>query len=468
MSELYLILLCAGIALILLGVLIRGEKIFEYPYFMAAVFTGFILPQAFSLIRFPGKVGRDAVDGALLMSCLCLLACVVGYLAKPSVWVIRKISRPVIPSRMMHVGVIFIACGYIFGFLLSQIQLEFNMERGGMTGLGTIYLFFASLKYPGLAIALSLVLQRVTMPRVVMLLVAMVSPVGEVILGGRREPAVALGMIALFTLYFYRGKKPSRILIFGALLLAMLAIPATGVYRNLMSEGDIKQLRRLDLVANFKDYFGKESVLELRNAAAIIETRRRYGGYEYGAGYWNQMVFRFVPAQLVGKDAKDALVIGGTVEDLFKRYSELGYEFSIGSTPTGMGDSFRQFGWLGCVFFALLGWFFRSAWIAALQPNAMFAQLLYLLICTSAMRALTHQTVDFLPGFTYQFLFLWVGGLYATDRGQRVSPRVQRGRAAGVPAISAHTQAPQSEAAGPKEAASQEEVSSESDKEPKA
>lgn len=434
MSDLYLILLGGGIALILCGVLVRSERIFEYPYFMAAVFTGFILPQAFSLLRFPGKVGRDAVEGVMLMSCLCLAACVVGYMAKPSLWVIRKISRPIIPARMLHVGVVFVLCGYVFGFLLSQIQLEFNVERGGMTGLGTIYLFFSSLKYPGLAIALSMVLQQVTMPRVVLLVLAMVSPIGEVILGGRREPAVALGMITLFTLYFYRGKKPSRILIFGALLLAMLAIPATGVYRNLMAEGDIKQLRRLDLVGNFKDYFGKESVLELRNAAAIIETRRRYGGYEYGAGYWNQMVFRFVPAQIVGKNAKDALVIGGTVEDLFKRYSEMGYEFSIGSTPTGMGDSFRQFGWFGCLFFALLGWFFRSAWIAAVQPNAMFAQLLYLLICTSAMRALTHQTVDFLPGFTYQFLFLWAGLLYAADRGKRGQAQVRRGRPVGVQA----------------------------------
>lgn len=428
MSELYLILLVVSIAVILVGVMIKGERIFEFPYFMAAVFAGFILPQAFSLVRFPGKVGSGAVEGALLMTCLCLFACVIGYTGKPSIWLIRKINCPVFPHKMLHVGAFFVLCGYIFGFLLSQIRLEFNMDRGGMTGLGTIYIFFASLKYPGLAIALSMVLQRVTMPRLVLLILAVISPAGEVILGGRREPAVALAMIILFCLYFYRRKKPSRILIFGALFLALLAIPATGVYRNLVAEGGIKQLRQLDLIGNFKDYFGKESVLELRNAAAIIETRRRYGGYDYGAGYWNQMIFRFVPAQLVGKEMKDTLVLGGTVEDMFKRYSETGYEFSIGSTPTGMGDSFRQFGWFGCLFFAVLGWFFRSIWISALQPNAMFAQLLYLLICTSAMRALTHQTVDFLPGFTYQFVFLWAGLWYAADRGQRVLPRSSRGR----------------------------------------
>ena len=416
MSLFYLSLLVLGVALVLLQIVGKSERFFEYPYFMAAVFGVFILPQAFSLVRFPGRVSAGAVDDVLLMTCLCFGACVLGYRLNPSIRLFRLVSKPVIPERMLHIGVLFVLCGYLFGFLLSQIEIEMNSQRGGMTGLGTIYLFFATLKFPGLAICLSLMLQKFTLPRLGLTLLGVVSPLGEIVLGGRREPAVVLGLIILLNLYFYQRRKPSVLLLFGAMFAATLAIPATGIYRSLTAEGDLSQIRKLDFVQNFKDYFGRESILELRNAAAIIEDAQTYGKYEYGAGYWNQLVFRFVPAQFVGKTTKDSLMIGSTVESMFVKFSKSGHEFSMGSTLTGVGDSFKQFGWFGCLFFAILSVVFRSFWLAALRPNALFAQLLYLLICTSAMRAVTHQTVDFLPGFVYQFVFLWLGLWYAGDR----------------------------------------------------
>jgi hypothetical protein len=128
------------------------------------------------------------------------------------------------------------------------------------------------------------------------------------------------------------------------------------------------------------------------------------------------MVFRYVPAQFVGRKTKDALMIGTTVDGMFDTANEFGHEFSMGSTVTGMGDSFRQFGWFGCLVFLSMGWFFRSLWTAALRPGAFFAQILYILSMTTAMRSITHQTVDFLPGIFYQFVFLWLGLFYANAR----------------------------------------------------
>jgi hypothetical protein len=416
MTDLYLIFLVIGIAIVLLRVAVDPAKIFEYPYFMSAVFAVFIVPQAFSLSRFPGRVSDGAVEDALLMTCLCFTASVIGYTFNPSQKLFKQVVRPVQPTRMLHIGAVFIACGYIFGYLLAQIEVEFNTQRGGMTGLGTIYIFFTSLKFPGLAIALGLLLQKFTLPRLFLTFMGILSPAGEVILGGRREPAVALALVIFLSLYFNRRTKPPLVLVYGGMVLAMLAIPATGIYRDLAYEGRLGEIRKLDLVNNFKDYFGRESILELRNAAAVIESTQKFGTYDYGVGYWNQMIFRFVPAQLVGKQVKDSLMIGDTVDSMFTAEKGTSHEFSVGSTLTGMGDSFKQFGWFGCLFFALMAVIFRSFWLAALQPGALFAQLLYLLICTSAMRAVTHQTVDFLPGFTYQFIFLWLGLLYAGVR----------------------------------------------------
>jgi hypothetical protein len=43
---------------------------------------------------------------------------------------------------------------------------------------------------------------------------------------------------------------------------------------------------------------------------------------------------------------------------------------------------------------------------------------------TSAMRAITHQTLDFLPGFLYNVIFLGALMWYARDRTAVTSSRV--------------------------------------------
>jgi hypothetical protein len=127
------------------------------------------------------------------------------------------------------------------------------------------------------------------------------------------------------------------------------------------------------------------------------------------------LVFRYVPAQIFGTDFKESLMLRRSGEGQEREFATMDYTNPVGSTVTGMGDSFQQFGYWGCLFFAGLAVFFRSLWQTALQPGALFAQLLYMQACTSAMRAVTHWTLDFLPGFLYSALFLGVAMLYASS-----------------------------------------------------
>jgi hypothetical protein len=94
----------------------------------------------------------------------------------------------------------------------------------------------------------------------------------------------------------------------------------------------------------------------------------------------------------------------------------------VGLTVTGMGDSFNEFGYLGCLFFAAVGYLFKTLWAAANRPNGIVAQILYIQITTSAMRAATHQTVDFLPAFIYGLAFIGAIAFYARERGVVASP----------------------------------------------
>ncbi|HYF37918.1 MAG TPA: hypothetical protein VD994_21630, partial [Prosthecobacter sp.] len=314
-----------------------------------------------------------------------------------------------------------IGIGYWFTYKLMTTERQFT-EAGGMTGIATIYLFFANLIFPGFAICLMLLLRKFTFVRLLATLAGGVIPMMNV-LGLRREPIALLAMTIALTIFYVWRRPPPRLAIFGALFMAMLIIPATGTYRGMLSEGtDWSKFSPGWLMSNFESYFNQESVLELRNGAAVIESTQRFSQYDFGAGYWNQMVFRYIPAQFVGLERKNALLIGTTVQQMLAGRTTAGYEFNTGSTVTGMGDAFQHFGWFGCLFFALMAVFFRSVWLASLQPHGIFAQLLYILICTSAMRALTHQTVDFLPGLFYQLIFLSMGMLYARERGAPVVP----------------------------------------------
>ncbi|MDQ3118106.1 MAG: hypothetical protein M3Q89_00825, partial [Verrucomicrobiota bacterium] len=167
----------------------------------------------------------------------------------------------------------------------------------------------------------------------------------------------------------------------------------------------------------FDEFFDVDAISEVKNATALIAATEATGYYDYGAGYWNAMVFRFIPAQFVGKEFKSALMIGGEPRD-FGDFIEqvLGARLPTGSTVTGMGDSFNELGYFGCLFFAAMGYLFKSLWSAANQANGTVAQILYIQSVTSAMRTVTHQTTGFLPGFIYGVIFIGAIAWFAKDR----------------------------------------------------
>jgi hypothetical protein len=396
----------------LLCALSKPERIYQYPYFMAAVFTIFILPQAVSLGRFPGAAPEEAVQVVLLVTCLCLIASLVGYRWFPAGGYRRLGTDTLNENRLFHAALVFICCGFGFGYLLSHMEVQ-TSEMGGWTGTATIYGFFQQLCYPGLSICLMLAIRRPTLVSVGCTLLAAIVPI-ESLVFGRREPAALFALTIGLTLYFQLQLRPARWLVMSALMASMLAIPATATYRRFQVQGDWESIRQIDLVGNFRDFLEQESVLELRNAAMLIEATRRSGEYQYGAGYWNHLVFRYIPAQLVGQSFKESLMIRRASEGVERELAAMDYVNPIGSTVTAMGDSFQQFGYVGCLFFALMGIFFRRLWRSACKPNALFAQLFYIQSCTCAMRAVTHWTLDFLPGLFYNAIFLGGALFYAS------------------------------------------------------
>ncbi len=409
MQQLYIVLIVSFLGWVLLKALRSPERLYEYPYFMAATFVIFIGPQIVSLIRFPGSATPTSIESLLLMTLLCAIASV--YSNRPIPGLVFSSSYSLRDARLKQIGVFYLCMSWFFLTLFSRTFASSHSE-GLLSGTATIYLFFSNVIYIAIAILLRNALRTHSISSWILFAFTMVPPIQAAVFGGRRE-STAHALIAIgLTLYFEKRWVPPRVIAIFSLAFAMVAIPATGTYRAIASDGDWENLSKLNLVANFENYLSRESILELRNAALVIEATEQTGNFAFGVGYWDEIVWRFVPAQLVGRDFKNFLMIERDTGSLASQLLAVGYTIPPGSTLSGIGDSFVQFGYLGALFFFALGRFFRSLWDKCKQGN-LVAKLLYIGVFTSAMRSVTHQTVDFLPALIYQIMFITIAFFYA-------------------------------------------------------
>src|SRR5262249_6385283 len=156
-------------------------------------------------------VSTSAVVLVLAITCLCLGVCWLGYCGKPSPRILRFVAYSLRGARLFYCGGLFVACGLFFNYLLTGAEVEFS-EIGGRTGVGTIYLFFVQLVFPGFAIFLLLMLRRPTFVNIVTFLISSIIPL-ESILIGRREPAAMFALTVGMGLFFWKKIIPPRWLI---------------------------------------------------------------------------------------------------------------------------------------------------------------------------------------------------------------------------------------------------------------
>lgn len=389
--------------------MIRPERIYQYPFFMGAIFISFVLPQAIALIKNPDPVTSEALERVLIMSCLCAAMCWIGYQLPANISLIKKLDILLHPTKLLYGGIAFIVSGYFFSFLISQLP-EATTKNSQWTGIVTIYAFFAGLIYPGLTVALLSTIERPTLTKILITILAAWIPIQTIILFGRREPTATFLLTIGLCLYYSRRYVPPRWIALVVLVAALVIIPLTGTYRGIATTGKWNQLLELRPGENLKTFVEEGKILELRNAALLMDATVKTGNYAYGTDYWNSFVFRFIPAQLIGSELKNFLYIKLPKFDLGTIYS---YKIPTGSTITGMGDAFIQFDYLGSIFFGLLAYFFKNLWISAIYTNSKVSQLFYVSLVSPAMIAITHGTVRFTSDVFFYSIFLGALVLYS-------------------------------------------------------
>jgi hypothetical protein len=393
----------------------KMSRVYQFPFFMGGIFIAFLVPQAISLYVTSKLPSKTALERVLLMSVLCLVMCLMSYALPTSPKLIRSLNFSVNPKRLFHGGILLAILGFAFSFLALDTEITFN-SKGQLTGLRTIYLTFTYLSIPGFAILLLLTLKRPTIVNICATLFAAFVPTYRIIIFGRRETIAAFVLAIGLALFFHKRLTPPRVLVIAAIVFALLVIPLIGQYRRASLSGNWNLLWELDPIENLQNTVQSAKDLELEYAALQMDATVKTGQHGYGLGYWNILAFRFIPAQLLGRDFKEALMLQTKDYSLRTLY---GYVPNPGLVPTGIADSFIEFDYFGCLVFLVLGYVLKNLWISAAKYNSVLSQVLYISFLPGSMKAVTHGTGTCLADFVFYAIFIFAVVLYARRRVPR-------------------------------------------------
>jgi hypothetical protein len=400
MEGFYLWLFIGACGAVLLWGVLQPTRVYQYPFLIAAIFSAFLVPQAIALYDNPLDVSMEAIDQAFAMGALCVMAAWVGYQLNPTRNV-RGADAPVYSNKRLRLC----ALAITVVSLLATFEMTSIPEAEIKTGTGpfTILAFFSGLASMSFAYFLITAIQRPTYASIFLTLVSGYPIYSAALFAGRRGETSIFFMSIALAFFFVKRWVPARVVALAAVIIVAFLIPlfarVRGEFWVALASGELGSLEWSQSL----NYVLSGQVLELRNAAAEIDSISRTGAFGLGTGYWDAIVFRYVPGQLVGFDVKDALQFHWNSN----LYDDVGYRHYGGTTVTAVGDTYVQFGYLGCLFFLAQGYLFKNIWVRAARSNSIVAQIAYISLMTPAMMGVTHGSKWFLQAGLSVAIVLW-------------------------------------------------------------
>lgn len=387
MNYLFLGLLITFCSFMITWGLQKRDRIYQYPFLVAGCFFVFVIPQAISLTNHPGNFTSDlAVGRLLLMCCLCVLASWIGYLLPiPKRWLLTK-PLDLNQNSLQNISIVYVFLGIIFNIVLFWLPGEGDVKiTGQATGIFTIYIFLMrGFLYIGFPIVLINAIKNFTIKNCFLIIFALSVPFYQAVFLGRRSSFALLIFSIAIGLYFVRKVLPYRSLAIFSIIFALIVSFNIREYRNALIDKDWRSLEKVEYLKTINNFVSQEQEMELRNAALLMNFTAERGNYGWGTGYWDQLVFSFIPGQIFGKKFKNSLGIYKTTRDIHLKWA-YGYRTPTGSTITGMAEAFTQFDYFGCLLFALSAILCKWLWLRSLVWNNVFEQCLYINIIQGAV-----------------------------------------------------------------------------------
>lgn len=400
MADFYLFLFITICIAIVGWSIVRLERIYQFPFFMVSTFLSFILPQAIAIVDNPGIAVTDtALERMLIYSCLCVAMCWLGYQFSPNENRLNSLNIEIDEHKLFKAGLILLIIGLGCSFALSRITIQTG-ANGNWTGPATILAFFGGVLNIALPLFLLRTLKKPSFINIVLTAITAFPILQAIILAGRRQPTVAFLITIGLCLFIGKRYIPPRFALVVLIPIAAYIIPVLGQLRGRFWE--LVFAGNWDAIQSSSQE-GLEGViegqiLELRNATLFMDYATQLDQYGYGRQLWDGFIFQYVPGQLVGWEFKQSLQFNNSY-DLVGVY---GYQISSGTTLTGIGDSFMDFGFFGCLFFALMAYLYKTLWISTVQEKSIISTLLYISLIDSAMVGVTHGIARFVNEFIFK------------------------------------------------------------------
>lgn len=427
--DLLLLIFYGAINITMILWYLRGKgEFYKLPFWAGLIALGWFFPQAiggyFNNYEFPNY----AYANGMLFASLCSLALWGGWVfayrkpLNPHSWLSMTFNS----KRLYYVGAFLCIAGFYFQWKLWSLPEEM-LSNTQWSGVTVQYHFLGGIFKYGFLILWFLYLsnhKRMSPRFLIFLIPCFLLLIEAAVLRGRRAEMMNLTSYILITLWFvWRFAIPRWLLIIG-LLGGMILINGIGTYRSIMKNQDLILSDRIDLALN-ADYLsasnnkvdnsGEEFKNYIYYRAAIEEDST----FDYGGYHWNQFVFNYVPAQIVGAAVKSSLMlpINNTNQLMQNKY---GHSSHPGTTLTGYSDAFASFSWLGFLKFAFIGLISGVLFRYAMSGN-LLGQLLYVSALSLAMHAVTHGTNEFLMRiWVYFFILVFPAMCWAKVRSKEV------------------------------------------------
>ncbi|MEM0985408.1 MAG: hypothetical protein AAGJ32_04110 [Pseudomonadota bacterium] len=397
------LLMMAGVALFLL---IRGiwlhEKFMELPTLMAMLYISFLVPQALVVERDYGPLLNTWFAWTYMTACL--IAILIGFeVAKAHAGRNPSSSAAMnerhYESRLMFGAVCLAVLGGLASARVGAIASSNNLGTE-WTGVVTFwYLFMQALFFAFALCCLRYVKTRRFLYVLIGALVA-AAIAAAVLQNVKRNMIAEIGIIVAGAMFFVLNVKPPRIVIIVGALLGTVLLHQVGSVRSYVDDGRGNALQAFVEGVPFEkfEYFEMERAPEVAQGVVDIQATNESGELIGLMPYWNRLVHQYVPAFLVGRDLKNALMVNQTV-DMFEEFERAKLN-SRGATRTGFADSYQAFSIFGVVVFLLLGG--AMGWLYAHAINGKFwAQFYYLVLLNDSLIAVTESTARFIAGLPF-------------------------------------------------------------------
>ncbi|MDF7806277.1 hypothetical protein P4E94_02435 [Pontiellaceae bacterium B12219] len=372
------------------------DGMLQFPFLMTCDLVFFLGPQLAYMVRNNqtyDKYSNTALSNFLLIILLFYVSAVWGYYSRSN----KGLRFPdfTFNSTKMIVGLYGLVGISMYGrHMLAGLSEELKSSTQ-WTGLPVRYLFFSSVGT--LCIPLGLILflkyrRKIILPA---LWSEISSTIAVVVLGGRRSPAAFLGIMVLTGMWFARRMKISRLVLVAGGLVFFMFVTNIGVYRHFVKSDDPQKWSKIaEEVFDFDktiSKFAKKDVSEstsdyvdaLNGALAVSAVGKTFR-FDYGIIVWNQLIFRWVPGQIIGQGLKKSLMlnvpqVGDTLTECYS------YRPPVGTCIPGYAEIFASFGFLGCIFMFYAGRVAHRIWDQAMDGN-LIAQIAHFALAPMYLR----------------------------------------------------------------------------------